>query len=173
MPLPRNVARLHRRLLSLVPLIALLVFATGATGCGGTGSASSAHVVGKPERAYTMDDVARNRQMTLPSYVTADMQDGYEYALAHPERLENMPCYCGCGLTAQHKNNLDCYIAGADKNGMAVFDNHASFCAICVEITRDVKRLTDEGKPLSEIRAYVDQTHGPKGPGTETPLPPM
>ena len=171
MILRRTVPRhLSRRLVSIVPMIVLLfVFGTIATGCDGS---ASGHVAGKPVRAYTIDDVAKNRNMKLPSYVTPDMQEGYEYALAHPDRLEYIPCYCGCGLTAEHKHNGDCYIAGADKDGHAIFDNHASFCAICLEITDDVRRLTDEGKTLGEIRSYVDEKHGPKGPGTETPRPP-
>ncbi|TAK35361.1 MAG: hypothetical protein EPO21_06570 [Chloroflexota bacterium] len=175
MVLHRNTARrLDRRLYSIVPLIVLLlVFATSSAGCGGSASVStSEHVSGKPVRAYTVDDVAKNAQAKLPSYVPSEMQEGYQYALAHPDKLQYMPCYCGCGLTAEHKNNLDCYIAGVDEDGHAVFDNHASFCAICVEITLDIKRLTAEGKTPKEIRAYVDQTHGPKGPSTDTPQPP-
>ena len=167
----RRLFRMDRWLLSLMPVIVLLaVFGTGTTGCT---SSASQHTVGKPERPYTMDDVAKNQhQVKLPSYVTADLQDVYEYAVAHPDKLQYMPCYCGCGLTSQHKNNTECYIAGVDKDGMIVFDNHASFCTVCAEITRDVQRLTEEGKSPQQIRAYVDETHGPKGPGTDTPKPP-
>ena len=43
---------------------------------------------------------------------------------------------------------------------------------VCVEIARDAKRLVGEGKTLTEIRTYIDQQHGKKGPGTDTPLPP-
>jgi hypothetical protein len=33
-------------------------------------------------------------------------------------------------------------------------------------------RLRDEGKSLTEIRAYIDAHWGDKGPATDTPLPP-
>uniref|UniRef100_A0A7C1G548 Uncharacterized protein n=2 Tax=Thermomicrobium TaxID=499 RepID=A0A7C1G548_THERO len=33
-------------------------------------------------------------------------------------------------------------------------------------------RLTAEGRPLREIRAYIDQTYSSYGPGTDTPWPP-
>jgi hypothetical protein len=32
--------------------------------------------------------------------------------------------------------------------------------------------LQAEGKPLAEIRTYVDQKWSDRGPGTHTPLPP-
>jgi hypothetical protein len=38
-----------------------------------------------------------------------------------------------------------------------------------VDITRDVMRMLDEGKPLKEIRVYVDQTYSRFGPSTPTP----
>jgi len=38
-----------------------------------------------------------------------------------------------------------------------------------VDITRDVMRMLDEGKPLKEIRAYVDRTYSRFGPSTPTP----
>lgn len=159
--------RHFQRLAAIMAL--LLVLGMGAAACS---SPEAGHSKGKAERGYSAADVAANRTAALPSYVTADMRDGYEYALAHPEQLQYMPCYCGCGMNAGHKSNLECYIAGVDENGTAVFDNHASFCAVCLEITRDAKRLSAAGKPLKEIRAYVDQTHGEKGPGTDTPQPP-
>jgi hypothetical protein len=33
-------------------------------------------------------------------------------------------------------------------------------------------RLRKEGKPLAEVRSYIDRTYGKFGPGTPTPLPP-
>ena len=162
----------HRRPAILIGGAVFFLLGMVVASCGPSTGGDSQHVTGKVERPYTISAVAQNAQTALPSYVTADMRDGYEYAMAHPDELQYIPCYCGCGLTAEHKDNLDCYIAGVDAKGTAVFDNHASFCSICLEITRDVKRLSAEGKPLKEIRAYVDKAHGEKGPGTDTPLPP-
>jgi hypothetical protein len=37
-----------------------------------------------------------------------------------------------------------------------------------VDITRDVMRLLDEGKPIKDIRAYIDRTYSKFGPSTPT-----
>jgi len=37
-----------------------------------------------------------------------------------------------------------------------------------VDITRDVMRLTREGKSKAEIRAYIDRTYSRFGPPTDT-----
>jgi hypothetical protein len=37
-----------------------------------------------------------------------------------------------------------------------------------VDIARDAMRLTRQGKPLSEIREYVDRQYGKFGPPTKT-----
>lgn len=38
-----------------------------------------------------------------------------------------------------------------------------------MDITRDVMRMLDEGKPLKEIRAAVEKTYSKYGPSTPTP----
>lgn len=108
---------------------------------------------------------------TFPSFVTQKVRDGYQFALERPDVLKYMPCYCGCGLNAGHKSNLDCFVAGMDEAGVVVFDEHASFCQTCLDIARDARTLLAEGKTLPEIRATVDERNGSKGPGTDTPKP--
>lgn len=157
-------------LLPGVPMLALLVLLVVFAGaCAGTEHRTA---TGEVAGAYRNEQVTKNRQMTFPSYVTPEMQDAYEFTLANPDKMRYIPCYCGCGLNAGHKSNLDCYIAGVDQSGEVVFTDHATYCEICLEVARDTKRLSEEGKSLREIRAYTDATHGPKGPATDTPLPP-
>ncbi len=154
--------------LSLVGL--LLLAGVGVSACEeGTHTSAGS---GKVSRQYTKDDVSRNSQVKFPSYVGSKVRDVYEFALASPDKLQFMPCYCGCGLEANHGNNLNCYISGVDQSGAVVFTDHATYCDICVEIARDTKRLVASGKSLKEIRTYVDQTNGSKGPATKTALPP-
>jgi hypothetical protein len=38
-----------------------------------------------------------------------------------------------------------------------------------VDITRDVMRMLDEGKPLKDIRATIEKTYSKYGPTTPTP----
>lgn len=104
-----------------------------------------------------------------PDYVrtTSSTEAAYHYAIEHPEVVAWMPCYCGCDAM-EHRNNLDCYLKA---NG-AGFEEHASFCEICVQITLKAKNLVGQGTSLREVRAIVDATWGRTAPGTDTPVPP-
>jgi uncharacterized lipoprotein YajG len=57
----------------------------------------------------------------LPSQV----QEAYRFALANPDALEVIPCYCGCGGVG-HENNRMCYIQSETADGRVVFDSHAA-----------------------------------------------
>ncbi len=103
---------------------------------------------------------------TLPDYVQAAplaVGEAYQYAVANPEILSAVPCYCGCGPMG-HTSNYSCYVAGADAQGDLIFDEHAIGCSICVDITRDVMRLQAEGESLAAIRSTIDATYSLYGP---------
>ena len=104
-----------------------------------------------------------------PDFVRADAttEAAYRYAIEHPEIVAWMPCYCGCDAM-EHRSNLDCYLKA---NG-AGFEEHASYCRICVDITLKAKALVAQGTSLREIRTIVDATWGGIAPGTQTALPP-
>ena len=87
----------------------------------------------------------------------------YQFAVANPDVLTQLPCYCGCGSMG-HTSNYSCYVAEEKSDGAPVFDNHALGCSICVDITEDAMRMLDEGKAMTEIRTYVDQTYSAFGP---------
>jgi Protein of unknown function with PCYCGC motif len=98
------------------------------------------------------------------------VKEAYQFAVQHPDELAKYPCFCGCGKMG-HKSNLNCYVKDIASNGAVTFDNHAAGCGICVDITRDVMRLRNEGKKSPQIRAYIDAQYGSFGPSTNTPLP--
>lgn len=98
------------------------------------------------------------------------VQESYRFAVSHPEALEAVPCYCGCGAMG-HTSNLSCFVQGIEDDGSIAWDNHALGCGICVDIAQDVMRLSAEGESLGEIRSYVDATYASFGPPTNTPLP--
>lgn len=52
------------------------------------------------------------------------VQEAYRFALANPELLEKLPCYCGCG-NMEHMDNLDCFVQDFNPDGSVVFDYHA------------------------------------------------
>jgi hypothetical protein len=91
------------------------------------------------------------------------VQEAYRFAAANPDVMKQIPCYCGCEDIG-HTSNYSCYISGVDSNGLVTYDSHALGCSICVDITQDTMRLVKQGKSVSEIKAFIDQTYSQFGP---------
>lgn len=91
------------------------------------------------------------------------VQQAYQFAAANPDVMTQIPCYCGCGSMG-HTSNYSCYVSSIGADGTLTFDNHALGCSICVGITQDAMRLLKDGKSVTEIKAYVDQTYAKYGP---------
>ena len=149
--------RIHRLLrLCLVVIVGTLL----VSACS---SAAPAQPTGRPKMAMgDMPDFVQNAPLTV--------QEAYQFAVTNPHALETVPCYCGCGNMG-HKSNLNCYIKDTSADGKIIFDNHAAYCGVCVDITKDVKRLQQQGKSPREIRAYVDAQYSSFGPSTNTVMP--
>jgi len=109
-----------------------------------------------------------------PDYVrsaTARVQEAYRYALTRPDVLQWMPCYCGCAAM-EHQSNLDCFLRSRMSVGAVAYEEHASFCDVCVQTALLAKQRFAEGRSLAQVRAEVDATFGGNGvPGTPTDLP--
>jgi hypothetical protein len=149
----------------LVVLVGLGAIFLLAGGSGSDGPETAAP-------ASTMDD---QNDGTLPQYVMAASEDvrmAYQYAMDRPDVMMWMPCYCGCGEHSGHKSAKNCFIKESSTPGNPQFDEHGASCAMCVGIALDAKTMTEEGRSLAEIRAYIDQEYGAIGPGTDTPFPP-
>ena len=102
----------------------------------------------------------------MPSEVQSapvSVQEAYQFSVANPDIMKNIPCYCGCGNVG-HTSNYSCYVSGVDDKGNVSFDHHALGCSICVDITQDVMRMLKAGKSPPDIRAYVDNTYSKYGP---------
>jgi hypothetical protein len=146
---------IHLRSLRLLVFIAIaLVLFVATTACGGD----------------SKDDNATELKMTPLSELPADVQSAppsvqqaYQFAMANPEVLSEIPCYCGCGSMG-HDSNHACYVAGENDGGSPIFDGHALGCSICVDITQDTMRLLAQDKSIPEIRAYIDETYSQYGP---------
>jgi hypothetical protein len=109
-----------------------------------------------------------------PDYVRAlpaEWQAAYAFALASPEVLQWLPCYCGCGGMG-HRSNLDCFFQRREAQTEVVYEEHGSYCDICVDTANMAASMLREGKTMIQIRAAVDLTFGGRGPGTDTVLPP-
>ena len=91
------------------------------------------------------------------------VQQAYQFAVANPEIMKQIPCYCGCGAMG-HASNYACYVSDVDENGVVRYDTHALGCSICVDITQDSMRLVRQDKTAAEIKLYIDQTYSQFGP---------
>jgi hypothetical protein len=110
-----------------------------------------------------------------PAFVTgadASVQEAYAYALSAGGAIQYLPCYCGCAAM-DHRSNLDCFLRRGNGAGPAGFEEHASYCEVCVQTALMAKRMLAAGSSLGEVRAAVDAAFGGNGvPGTATELPP-
>jgi hypothetical protein len=123
------------------------------TACGGGGSSDATEI-----KMAALQDMPADVQKAPVS-----VQQAYRYAVANPDVMQSIPCYCGCGAMG-HTSNYSCYVAGENQDGSVQFDEHALGCSICVDITQDAMRLQKEGKSIPDIRQYIDDTYAQYGP---------
>jgi len=111
---------------------------------------------------------ARTARQELPSFVytSAASLEGYRVAVAMPELLEVLPCYCGCREPAGHRSLKDCFLK--PEGG---FDEHASSCDLCVKEAIDAATWHKQGRSPREIRALIDEKYQEFGKPTDTPPP--
>lgn len=139
-----------KRPLSLVLLIASLLPLAFNTAC----AASSVH-----ELKMAPMNMLPKQVQNAPTRV----REAYQFAVANPDALKNVPCYCGCGAIG-HTSDYSCFVTEAKGDGTYVFDQHALGCSLCVDIAQDVMQKTREGRAPPEIRAQVISTFSRFGP---------
>ncbi len=67
-------------------------------------------------------------KVVWPDSVTAagpDVQALYKFQNTHGERMRYMPCFCGCGRVAGHRNNRDGYVREINADGSVILDSMA------------------------------------------------
>jgi len=154
--LPNSIFR-H---LGLFLLVIMLLFVSLLSGC--SSGSPSAHSV--QYKMAPMADMSAEIQQS-----TSSVSDSYRFAVANPDALKNVPCYCGC-VAVGHTSNYSCYVKEIKPSGEIVFDQHALNCGICVDITLDVMKMTGEGKIPKDIRAAIDQRYAQFGPSNMPPV---
>ncbi len=140
-----------QRFFSFISLLGLLLSGILGTGCAAAPQAQ---------------DMKMAPMEMLPQEVQkapATVRQAYQFAVANPDPLKNVPCYCGCGAIG-HKSNYSCYVKNVQADGKVVFDQHALGCSLCVDITQDVIRLTKEGKSPGDIRTFIVGNYSRFGP---------
>lgn len=106
----------RRRFLGLaLPLAgAALAACSGASApsTGGERIATSGALVAWP---------AKNQWPDLFWRAAPEVQEAYRFAVAHPDVLQYIPCYCGC-VDQGHRSNADCYVQEVRADGSVVLD---------------------------------------------------
>lgn len=151
----------------------------GATAAGGGSSPTGATTVLAEVPMGSMhmptaDEVSATWE-ARPEYVRVlpgDWQSAYAYALARPDVLQWLPCYCGC-TGIGHRSNLDCFFQRREVKGTYQYEEHGSYCDICIKTANMADAMLRDGRTMTQIRAAVDSTFGGgAAPGTDTAQPP-
>ncbi len=94
----------------------------------------------------------------------------YRLAGDNYDLLRRIPCYCGCGRSAGHQSNANCFIKEAGEDGSIVWDDHGTRCNFCLLIAAESAKLKRQGKSDKEIRDYIDEKYK-EGFAEPTPTP--
>jgi hypothetical protein len=137
----------------LLFLLLIIVLLSTATSACSTQKSSEVHLYMMP-----LDQMPADVQSAPVS-----VREAYQFASINPDVMKDIPCFCGCGDIG-HTSNYDCYVSDVDVQGNIQFDNHALGCSICVDITRDVMRMLQDGKSPQDARVYIDATYAKYGP---------
>lgn len=108
----------------------------------------------------------------LPSFLEEKhdtVEAVYSRVVSEKDLLEHIPCYCGCGDTAGHMDNYDCFVH-EKTNDRITWDDHGTKCGVCLEIAVKAIEMKENGKEVIEIRDYIDETYK-SGYGKPTPTP--
>lgn len=136
--------------------------------CGKEGTESHAGHTGDLREITSSVDV-------LPSFLDNQSEDirlVYQAAGKAADVLQWIPCYCGCGESAGHKSNENCFIHEIKEDGSVVWDDHGTQCGVCLKIAAQTVQLKQEGKSNLEIRHFMDDMYN-KGYAkpTDTAMP--
>lgn len=145
---PNQITR--RNLIKLTGLGAMGLLLAACDNSNGTGSGGSMGPMGPPAggsqnnppvgadglrdfspqfASFTAADEpnADPSKVVWPDYVPAgtEVRSLYEFQLLNGDLMKYFPCFCGCSMEDQHRNNRDCYITAVNPDGSVVFDNMA------------------------------------------------
>jgi hypothetical protein len=168
--------------IALITISILLIFSF--TACSGTETSSPTSANEHKELTEHANHHAPNgdlREVTsqadiLPQFLAdkdKNMQLVYQLSAQYSEVLEYIPCYCGCGRSAGHTSNLQCFVHEIREDGSLVWDDHGTRCNVCLETAVMSIDLKNQGKSLQEIRDTIDEKYKEGyAPPTPTPQPP-
>ena len=117
--------------------------------------------------AFVLFKAAYANPLALPDYAmkSAESREAYSYAKANQDKLEGLPCNCGCmsdsanhGGRAHTRGLVDCFMVGDVTNGGS-WDEHASGCGLCMEDALFAKSMYEQGSEKDEIKAALEEKY--------------
>jgi len=107
---PSSLTR--RSFIALLPPTAALLLAACSGAGGATSTGAGGQLIAKPAENVWPDIFWKS---------PPEVQEAYRYALANPQVLQYMPCFCGC-VNQGHRSNKDCYIQEMRPDGSVVVE---------------------------------------------------
>lgn len=149
-------------------LVFPILFMITVTGCSNSDTAPehNAHHAPNGDLRETTASIE-----VLPSFLDGQQQmirNAYLIAGQSTDVLEWIPCYCGCGESAGHQNNKNCFIHEIKEDGTVVWDDHGTRCGVCIQTAVESAVMKKNGLPLKEIREAIDEKYQ-EGYGPPTP----
>jgi hypothetical protein len=153
----------------------ILLLAPGLSGCSSDKETSQTENHAAHQEQLSSGDILETTAGAdqLPSFlkdVDPKIAKVYQAVGHNYDVVQHMACYCGCGESAGHKNNRDCFIHEVKPNGQIVWNSHATTCANCLHIAAESITMAQEGKNILEIRKYIDNKYK-EGYAKPTPTP--
>lgn len=150
----------------LFPLLAVVLLVLAA--CSSSNEEQTTEKEGSKQQIE--DNISRNplsgdlQELTasaedLPNFLDSKSEDirlVYRVSGQATDVLEWIPCYCGCGESAGHRNALNCFVAETRENGSIVWDDHGTRCIVCLDIAVESVQMHIDGKSIKEIRETID-----------------
>ena len=143
--------------------------------CGQTEQKTDSHANHEAHETHTSAD--QLEQTTSPGVAPAflketdsSIQTIYLSVAKHRDLLEKMPGYCGCGESAGHTSNYDCFIADQMADGKTTWTTHGITCGTCLDIAAQSIVAFQQGTPVKKIRSDIDAAYAKTG-AKPTPTP--
>jgi hypothetical protein len=119
---------------------------------------SAPKVVAKPapksvRAPATLESGAGLQPVLPPEQFFGAAAMGYSAAKQIPQTCSKLFCYCGCDITDNHRNLLDCFT-----------NPHGADCHMCQSEALMAFRLRKGGQPLGEVQRQIDISYARQYP---------
>ena len=104
-----------------------------------------------PAYYTTAPDVAMLPPTLAPDLFSGNQKLAYQAAKAIPQTLAQLPCYCHCDRSINHKSLHSCFES-----------DHGENCGICIGEALTAHSLHKQGVAVPEIRKQIIAAYGDK-----------